>query len=314
MGVSAYDQRHHQRGSNATTLASSTHSSMYLEGSKPPLLTFMSRSKILSLNGLSESARAEPLYNDPGEFQPTDEAMNAVLVSSMTASGTIRSTGSSTSTVAAGGKYRRNQEPIYASLSETVSSCNTLDSLGARILEEALERDEAQKKALKRSPPHLDSEDSDSDVGSATESAGDDFEFHNIRTSRQTLISPGDVQASRPRSRVARSATYRVLCNGLDVKCTKRGENDAAVVITNSDDGTVPSKVVNKGVVAAASESQHGLVTCVTIQVSWHSSFSLFSSSLTLCLDRPTRAWRARRRRSGRRAACEGPSCSPRCR
>ena len=244
MGVSAYDQRH-QRGSNATTLASqSTHSSVYVEN-KPPLLTFMSRSKILSLNGLSDASRTEPLYNDPGELQVTDEAMNAALVSSFADCSTV-------STVAAGAKFLRNQEPIYASLSETVSSCNTLDSLGARILGEALERDEmAQKKALAR---ERDSEDSDSsDVGSATESAGDDFEFHNIRTSRQTLISSSPGSTMRARSRVARSATYRVLCNGLDVKCTKRGEE--------SGGDTVPSK----GVVA--SESQHGLVTCVTIQV-----------------------------------------------
>lgn len=270
MGVSAYDQRH-QRGSNATTLASqSTHSSVYLE-SKPPLLTFMSRSKILSLNGLSaEAARAEPLYNDPGELQPADEAMNAALVSSLA--------GSAASTVAAGAKFLRNQEPIYASLSETVSSCNTLDSLGARILGEALERDEAQAKALAREARERrqrradDSEDSDgSDVGSATESAGDDFEFHNIRTSRQTLISSPD-EAARPRSRVARSATYRVLCNGLDVKCARRGEESAP------GDGTVPSKVVGKGVVA--SESQHGLVTCVTIQVSVV-RFRTFSSLLS---------------------------------
>lgn len=127
-----------------------------------------------------------------------------------------------------------HQEPIYASLSETLSSaCNTLDSRSKEILED--------------------------DEGSATESAGDDFEFHNIRSSRQTLI-PAEAQTSpdpvstfgledlKPRSRIARSATYRILCNGLDVKCAKREEEDSALS-------------------TAVSQSRHGLVTCVTIQV-----------------------------------------------
>lgn len=127
-----------------------------------------------------------------------------------------------------------HQEPIYASLSETLSSaCNTLDSRSKEILED--------------------------DEGSATESAGDDFEFHNIRSSRQTLI-PAEAQTIpdpvstfgledlKPRSRIARSATYRILCNGLDVKCAKREEEDSALS-------------------TAVSQSRHGLVTCVTIQV-----------------------------------------------
>jgi len=102
--------------------------------------------------------------------------------------------------------------------------------------------------------------DLEGDEGSATESAGDDFEFHNIRTSRQTLISDEDdarpavdttpftAADLKPRPKVARSATYRVLCNGLDVKCANRDDTDAPKL-------------------TASSQSQHGLVTCVTFQV-----------------------------------------------
>jgi hypothetical protein len=61
----------------------------------------------------------------------------------------------------------------------------------------------------------------------------------------------------RPRSRVARSATYRILCNGLDVKCA--GKHDMAAATT--------AETRENAVLAATSESRHGIVTCVTIQV-----------------------------------------------
>ena len=219
MGISAYD--HRQRAIGPLP------SPVYLD-TKAPLLTFMSRSKILASNGLKP--QVEPLYSDP--LPGTLEAVPVCSASPISS------------------KFRR-PEPIYATLSETMSSSNTLESLSRS------RRNASRHRAM-------DSEDE----GSATESAGDDFEFHNTRSSRQTLVihdavmehsrkSPDfishqptvkqdDVQL-KPRAKVTRSATYRILCNGLDVKCAKR--QDPQSTLTTS------------------SESQHGIVTCITFQV-----------------------------------------------
>ncbi|KAK4023493.1 hypothetical protein OUZ56_008900 [Daphnia magna] len=279
MGVSAYDHRPaQQRGvsvasSNAVMAAQQPHIAqvVYPEAIKPPLMTFMSRARILSMtstidsfksqtnaDGNSSSSRQqqqqqqmEPFYNDPlsigappsfadAEEQIADAPVHHAPVTTLS-------------------KFK-SHEPIYASLSETLSSSHTLDSVeGPAALDDELRAREMDE----------DDDDDEEDEGSATESAGDDFEFHNIRTSRQTLIAPqmntnGSAAASatpevvfgledlRPRSRVARSATYRILCNGLDVKSA--GKHD----INNT---------VENAVLAATSESQHGIVTCVTIQI-----------------------------------------------
>lgn len=207
MGVSAYDrhqqQQQQQRAGSICHLAGPY--PMMLEAGKPPLSTFMSRSRIL-LAAETSASSSKPIHQAEGLY---------------------------------GNDHSIPVEPIYASLSETLSSYNTLDSVADPPVALMMEDDEGE--------------------GSATESAGDDFEFHNIRSSRQTLIpsastpeTPSPVatfglEDLKPRSRIARSATYRILCNGLDVKCAKR------------DDPT--------STLSAVSESQHGLVTCVTLPV-----------------------------------------------
>ncbi|KAI9556383.1 hypothetical protein GHT06_018957 [Daphnia sinensis] len=275
MGVSAYDHRPaQQRGvsvasSNAVMAAQQPHVAqvVYPEAIKPPLMTFMSRARILSMtstidsfksqsnaDGDSSSSRQqqqqqqmEPFYNDPLSIGAPPSFAD---VQEQIADAPVHHAPVTTLS-----KFK-SHEPIYASLSETLSSSHTLDSVeGPAALDELRARD-------------MD-EDDEEDEGSATESAGDDFEFHNIRTSRQTLITPqmsGAAAAAapatpevvfgledlRPRSRVARSATYRILCNGLDVKSA--GKHDINDTVENA-------------VLAATSESQHGIVTCVTIQI-----------------------------------------------
>lgn len=215
LGISAYD-RHRCIGTLPNVDLPET--------KPPPLLTFMSRSKILALNGLNP--QMEPLYSDP---LPGME----IGVSSPSPS-----------------EFRRH-EPIYATLSETQSSSNTLD-FSMPNQDQCHLHNEFECK-----------EDEDEEEGSATESAGDDFEFHNVRSSRQTLIvhdavmenikdlsPPMTLLDMKPRSKIARSATYRILCNGLDVTCAKRAKKDDA-----------------QSQLTATSESQHGIVTCVTFQV-----------------------------------------------
>lgn len=230
-----------QRPGSAVSSCRSSSNSIILrppEEAKPALLTFMSRSKILAANqqqnklsvgGSSDlgavQQEVEPHHQEGGEDLP----QGAVS--------------SGSATFVRGKHVQQQPEPIYASLSETLgSSFNTLDDIGNATVEEG------------------DSDDDDDDeVGSATESAGDDFEFHNIRTSRLTLVSESAAPPSpttvvfgledlKPRSRIARSATYRILCNGLDVKCAKRGEE--------------PEQPLTE----ASSQSQHGVVTCKAIQ------------------------------------------------
>lgn len=251
----------------------------YPEAAKPPLMTFMSRARILAAsNGSLKSTDTdrhcatatnsnslmEPFYCDPlttGIGAPPSFA--DVDVAPIHHNPPVSNTA----------KFR--QEPIYASLSETLSSCHTLDSLGGRLAVD----DESPLRVERKDVVQLEEEEEEDDEGSATESAGDDFEFHNIRTSRQTLItSPSSSSTSsssnapptcneaifgledlRPRSRVARSATYRILCNGLDVKCT--GKHDKG----NQEIGQQQTSAA--AAVAATSQSRHGIVTCVTIRV-----------------------------------------------
>ncbi|XP_057373654.1 LOW QUALITY PROTEIN: uncharacterized protein LOC130694609 [Daphnia carinata] len=286
MGVSAYDHRpqlSHEElvaSSNAVMAAQQPHVAqvVYPEAIKPPLMTFMSRARILSMtstidsfksqsnaDGNSSSSRQqqqmEPFYNDPLSIGAPPSFAD---VQEQIADAPVHHAPITTLS-----KFK-SHEPIYASLSETLSSCHTLDSVeGPAALDELREMREMD-------------EEEEEDEGSATESAGDDFEFHNIRTSRQTLITPQVNAASpapaapevvfgledlRPRSRVARSATYRVLCNGLDVKCaSKHDKNDP----------------VENAVLAATSESQHGIVTCVTIQIGQKEQTAFGGSSSSL--------------------------------
>lgn len=266
MGVSAYDHRPaQQRGvsvasSNAIMAAQQSHIAqiVYPEATKPPLMTFMSRARILSMtstidsfqsqtdadgNSSSRQQQMEPFYNDPLSIGAPPLFADEQVADALPVHHAPVTTLS---------KFK-SHEPIYASLSETLSSSHTLESVDCPVGLEELQTGEM--------------DDDEEDEGSATESAGDDFEFHNIRTSRQTLITPqmnsnGPATATpevvfgledlRPRSRVARSATYRILCNGLDVKSA--GKHDINTTVENA-------------VLAATSESRHGIVTCVTIQV-----------------------------------------------
>lgn len=308
MGVSAYDhrpaqQQQQQRGSAIMGSQSHIAEAVYPEATKPPLMTFMSRARILSMTSSIDSFQSqcanvdtlatsrhqhhhqsqsqsqsqlqsiEPFYNDPmssigapPSFADAEEQVADVLLAPVHHA-PHHVTASSTSLHS---KFK-SHEPIYASLSETLSSSHTLESVegpGSLL-------DEFAPNLLRQR--EIDDDDEEEDEGSATESAGDDFEFHNIRTSRQTLITPPNDVASaasastevvfgledlRPRSRVARSATYRILCNGLDVKCA--GKHDTMAVATADD---------TREVLAATSESRHGIVTCVTIQV----NISLYS-------------------------------------
>lgn len=266
MGVSAYDHRPQQQRSSAVAVMSAHIPEQLVypppEAAKPPLMTFMSRARILAAsNGSLKSTDTdrhctsnslmEPFYCDP-----------LAAPSSFADVAPIHHNPPSTTIPSA--KFR--QEPIYASLSETLSSCHTLDSLGGRLAVD----DEPSLRVERKDVVQLqEEEEDDDDEGSATESAGDDFEFHNIRTSRQTLITSSSSSSNdapptsseaifgledlRPRSRVARSATYRILCNGLDVKCTGKHDKDAAATAAAA--------------IAATSESKHGVVTCVTIRV-----------------------------------------------
>jgi hypothetical protein len=309
MGVSAYDhrpaqqQQQQQRGSAIMGSQSHIAEAVYPEATKPPLMTFMSRARILSMTSTIDSFQSqcanvdtlatsrhhhqsqsqlqsiEPFYNDPlssigapPSFADAEEQVADVLLAPVHHAA-HHVTASSTSLHS---KFK-SHEPIYASLSETLSSSHTLESVegpAGSLL------DEFAPNLLRQREIDDDDDEEEEDEGSATESAGDDFEFHNIRTSRQTLITPpNDVVASaastevvfgledlRPRSRVARSATYRILCNGLDVKCA--GKHDTMAV---TDD--------TREVLAATSESRHGIVTCVTIQVNI-SLYSFFFSFL----------------------------------
>ena len=248
LGISAYEPRQRLLGSMPSPI--------YLE-QPAPLLTFMSRSKILASNGLREQPAGqpqplvEPLYSDP-------------LPGSYPSATTSRAS--------------RRPEPIYATLSETLSSCDTLPTRRRR------RRRHPPPAAVDSPPPSTDDDDdvvddddddddddeeneaaaSDDGAGSATESAGDDFEFHNTRSSRQTLVGSGggsggggggggrrdavlEFLETPSRAKVARSATYRILCNGLDVRCAKRIDPQSSLT--------------------ASSESQHGVVTCVSFQV-----------------------------------------------
>ena len=298
MGVSAYDhrpaQQQQQRGS-AIMASQQSHitEAVYPEATKPPLMTFMSRARILSMTSSIDSFQSqsnvdirqhqqqqqpqsiEPFYNDPmssigappsfadAEEQVADVLLTAPVHQHAPAVTTLHS------------KFK-SHEPIYASLSETLSSSHTLESVEGPGMDEFAASNLRQRE--------IEDDDDEEDEGSATESAGDDFEFHNIRTSRQTLISPAQMSNDsaaaaattsaaatpevvfgledlRPRSRVARSATYRILCNGLDVKCA--GKHDMA----HTDAATTTAETRENAVLAATSESRHGIVTCVTIQV-----------------------------------------------
>ena len=260
MGVSAYDHRpQQQQRASAVMAAHIPELAAYPEAAKPPLMTFMSRARILAAsNGslkstdtlASSSHHMEPFYCDPmtrGIEAPPSFADRREDVAPV----------HHVPTPVMASKFK-SHEPIYASLSETLSSCHTLDSLG---------RDRLRGEQEAREEVEVEEVEEEEDEGSATESAGDDFEFHNIRTSRQTLItttanSPPEavfgLEDLRPRSRVARSATYRVLCNGLDVKCASKHDNDDAVAKRGESTAAA---------VAATSESRHGIVTCVTIRV-----------------------------------------------
>jgi hypothetical protein len=299
MGVSAYDHRPAQQQQRGSAIMSSQQShiaeAVYPEATKPPLMTFMSRARILSMTSSLDSFQSqsnvdtrqhhqqqqqfhsqessqqiEPFYNDPmssigapPSFADAEEQVADVLLTAPIHHAPVTALHS---------KFK-SHEPIYASLSETLSSSHTLESV------EGPGMDEFASNLRQR---EIEDEEEE-DEGSATESAGDDFEFHNIRTSRQTLITPQMSSANsnnaaaattttatpevvfgledlRPRSRVARSATYRILCNGLDVKCA--GKHDVAAIDSREN-----------AVLAATSESRHGIVTCVTIQVNIYFSF-----------------------------------------
>ena len=232
MGVSAYHPPVvplPQRPPSAVSSCRSSSNSIILrppEEAKPALLTFMSRSKILAANQ-QQQQQQNKLSTIEGDVEQQQAEIEPQGIS-----------GSATFVRVRGHKHQNQPEPIYASLSETLSSFNTLDNVD-----------------------HEENDYDDDEVGSATESAGDDFEFHNIRTSRLTLVSESAVtppspptpvvfglEDLKPRSRIARSATYRILCNGLDVKCAKRGEEP---------DGPLTE---------ASSQSQHGVVTCKAVQ------------------------------------------------
>jgi len=104
MGISAYE-RHHRVSQVPTT-------PIYPEPN-PPMLTFMSRSQILA------KTHVEPLYSDP---IPTGALTAAVAA--------VASSDCSTSPMSPMRMHRN--EPIYATLSETLtSSCNTFDSFNA---------------------------------------------------------------------------------------------------------------------------------------------------------------------------------------
>lgn len=261
-------------------------------------MTFMSRARILAAsngslksctdtNSTRQLASIEPFYCDPMTGHSVVGTIGAPPSFADVDVAPIHHHGTPTNVATiSSAKYRHHQhEPIYASLSETLSSCNTLDSLGARL------RDDSSLGAARSSGERPKEEDvDDDDEGSATESAGDDFEFHNIRTSRQTLITSSSsgttspphsngnapeaifgLEDLRPRSRVARSATYRILCNGLDVKCA--GKHDKEDVSQRQQQQpqqpttTAAAVAASAAAVAASSESRHGIVTCVTIRV-----------------------------------------------
>ena len=102
MGISAYE-RHHRVSQVPTT-------PIYPEAN-PPMLTFMSRSQILA------KTQVEPLYSDP-------------IPGGVQAAAAVATSSCSTSPLSPM-KMHRN-EPIYATLSETLtSSCNTFDSFNA---------------------------------------------------------------------------------------------------------------------------------------------------------------------------------------
>lgn len=350
----------------------------YPEAIKPPLMTFMSRARILASNGSLKSANTdtsstsrlrhhhmEPFYCDPlsGIDAPASFAddMEEAVHRGASSVGVHHA--------AAAAKFSHQHEPIYASLSETLSSCNTLDSLGAGVgslqddppssllslpsLPPPPARDAARSRRGRRQEEGRlafgrgnnnieeqeeddngvvnddDVDDFDDDEGSATESAGDDFEFHNIRTSHQTLIPAAAATTSvthsgtaheavhcledlRPRSKVARSATYRVLCNGLNVKSA--GKHDIDIDIedvneeedkeANNDDNDVNAgrqddngkrddgSSGSSSNVAATSKSRHGVVTCVTIKVIRFSSLPFFSFALLFFRYAPPRSSR----------------------
>jgi len=244
MGVSAYHPPVlPQRPGSAVSSCRSSSNSIILrppEEAKPALLTFMSRSKILAANQQQQQNKLSlGGSSDLGAVQQEVEPHHQEGGGDCLPQGVV-SSGSATFVRVK--RVQQQPEPIYASLSETLgSSFNTLDDdIGNATVEE-------------------DDSDDDDEVGSATESAGDDFEFHNIRTSRLTLVSESAAPPSpttvvfgledlKPRSRIARSATYRILCNGLDVKCAKRGEE--------------PEQPLTE----ASSQSQHGVVTCKAVQ------------------------------------------------
>jgi hypothetical protein len=307
MGVSAYDhrpaqQQQQQRGS-AIMASQQSHitEAVYPEATKPPLMTFMSRARILSMTSSIDSFQSqsnvdirqhqqqqhqqqqpqsiEPFYNDPmssiGAPPSFADDVEEQVADVLLTAPVHHHAPAVTTTLHS--KFK-SHEPIYASLSETLSSSHTLESVeGPGSMDEFAGASNLRQREIE--------DDDEEDEGSATESAGDDFEFHNIRTSRQTLISPAQMSNNsaaaaaattttsaaaaatpevvfgledlRPRSRVARSATYRILCNGLDVKCA--GKHDMAAATT--------AETRENAVLAATSESRHGIVTCVTIQV-----------------------------------------------
>lgn len=343
MGVSAYDHRPH-RGVATSNAVMSAHipELVYPEATKPPLMTFMSRARILASNGSLKSTdiectrqlNIEPFYCDPLTSIDGPPSFANVDVMAPVHQG---STQVGSAAPLSSNKFR-SHEPIYASLSETLSSCHTLDSLGG-LGEPPLRAGEAQRRVNDFGDSQQDDDDDDGDnndnqvedeeedEGSATESAGDDFEFHNIRTSRQTLITNSTATSRsnsgiaapeaicgledlRPRSRVARSATYRILCNGLDVKCTGKHDKNVQEQDKNSAESAT---------VAATSESQHGIVTCVTIRVNPSFHFCHYSSAMAnrqslsnySCLYRS--ATTGKMHLSMRRRVYDAPNCLPRC-